>query len=259
MKPKHRPAPQLTTLQGTDSPCPCGSGKVVRLCCLQPDGKNLRIRLPSLIPAGAVTGYANPGCYLSMTNNCSTVMSGEHYISKSVLAEIGNTVYLGGVLWLVPDTQKVVGINSMTANILCARHNSSLSPLDEHAGKFMRTLKIINTDFDNSSPITPYQMNYLVSGEIIEYWMLKVLLGIYFSKNAGGPDGPSIDKYPLDMRRVLDALYKQSWGKRCGLYVACRSGTEIICGRSPPAKDVEHSFGEMVGCSHMSGPLARCL
>jgi len=91
----------------------------------------------------------------------------------------------------------------------------------------MHFLKIINNDLDNSSPDTPLEMNYLVSGEIIECWMLKVLLGIYFSKNAGGPDGPSIDKFPLDMNRVLDALYNQSWGKRCGLYIACPPGTEI--------------------------------
>jgi hypothetical protein len=227
MKTKHRPAPQRITLQGTNGPCPCGSGKAVRLCCLQPDGKTLRIRPPALTPSGSVTGYANPMCYLSMTNNCSTAMSGEHYISKSLLTEIGNTVSLGGVLWLVPDTQKVVGINSMTANILCTRHNSSLSPLDAHAGMFMRILKLINDDFDHASPATPHAMNYLVSGEIIEYWMIKVLLGIYFSKNAGDPDGPAIYKYLLDMNRVLDALYKQSWGKRCGLYVACPPGTEI--------------------------------
>jgi hypothetical protein len=34
---------------------------------------------------------------------------------------------------------------------------------------------------------------------------------------------------------------------------------EFICGRPPPAKDVKFGFGEMVGCSHMSGPLVRCI
>ena len=33
----------------------------------------------------------------------------------------------------------------------------------------------------------------------------------------------------------------------------------FICGRPPPAKDVESGFGKMVGCSHMSGPLVRCI
>jgi len=32
---------------------------------------------------------------------------------------------------------------------------------------------------------------------------------------------------------------------------------KIICGRPAPAKDVEFSFGEVVRCSHMSGPLMR--
>jgi 2-dehydropantoate 2-reductase len=39
----------------------------------------------------------------------------------------------------------------------------------------------------------------------------------------------------------------------------CTGAPEIICGRSPPAKDVEFGFGEMVGCSHMSGPSVRFL
>jgi len=33
----------------------------------------------------------------------------------------------------------------------------------------------------------------------------------------------------------------------------------FICGWAPPAKDVELIFGEMVGCSHMSGPGVRYL
>jgi len=39
---------------------------------------------------------------------------------------------------------------------------------------------------------------------------------------------------------------------RVGLDVA-----KFICGRPAPAKDVEFSFGEVVRCSHMSGPLMR--
>lgn len=151
----------------------------------------------------------------------------QHYISKSLLLEIGNNVSVGGLLWLPQDTQKIVGINSLTANILCSRHNKSLSPLDAHAGKFMGLLKHINNDLVTSSPNTPHEMKYLLSGEIIESWMLKVFLGLYFSKNSGGPDGPLIDKFPLDMSLVLDALLKQSWRKRCGLYMACTAGTQM--------------------------------
>ena len=35
--------------------------------------------------------------------------------------------------------------------------------------------------------------------------------------------------------------------------------TLFICGRPPPAKDVEFGFGGVVRCSHMSGPLVRCI
>jgi len=151
-------------------------------------------------------------------------MSGEHYISKSLLAEIGATVSVGGLRWLGPDTRKDVGISSLTANILCKRHNEALSSLDAHAGMFMRVLKYIDNDLATNSTDIPHENNYLLSGEILECWMLKVLLGVHFSKNAFGPEGATIDNFGLNMERVSKALYEQSWHERCGLYIALPPG-----------------------------------
>jgi hypothetical protein len=228
MKTRQRRTPQQIVLNRPDGPCPCGSGKPIRLCCLQADG-SLRIRPPNLHPPGGITGFAKAGCYLSTTGNCSHASSGEHYISRSLLTEIGDTVSVGGFPWSGPtlETQRIVGMNSLTANILCKRHNSSLSALDCHAGKFMRILKAINHDLDNNSSNIPHDMNYLMSGEILERWMLKVLLGMFFSKNAVGPDGPVIETFPMDMDRVIRALYEASWDDKCGLYIAALTGEQI--------------------------------
>lgn len=188
VKTRQRKTPQQIVLNRPDGPCPCGSGKPVRLCCLQADG-SLRIRPPDLHPPGNITGFAKERCYLSTTGNCSHTSSGEHYISKSLLTEIGNTVSAGGFPWSgpTPETQKIVGINSLTANILCKRHNTALSELDKHAGKFMRVLKAISHDLDNNAPHIPHDLNYLLSGEIVECWMLKVLLGMFFFEKRRRP------------------------------------------------------------------------
>ena len=206
--------------------CPCGSGDPAMSCCLQPDGK-FRIQLPSLTPNGPVTGFCKSGCYLAETANCSHDLSAEHYISKTVLEEIGMKVFVEGLSWLVPNTRKEVGIGALTANVLCSRHNSSLSNLDAHAGKFMRILKAIEYDFLQNPMSETYSASYLISGEMLEAWMQKVLLGIHFSGNAAGPDGPSFNKFPINMDRVLDALYNGVWGSKCGLYIFCSPGSIV--------------------------------
>jgi hypothetical protein len=68
--------------------------------------------------------------------DCSADLSAEHYISKSVLQAIGDTVAVSGVPLLSDGQEKEVGINSLTAKILCSRHNSALSLLDSAVGTF---------------------------------------------------------------------------------------------------------------------------
>jgi len=263
VKTRQRRTPQHIVLNRRDGPCPCGSGKPVRFCCLQADGR-LRIRPPNLHPPGDITGFANAGCYLSTTRNCSRKSSGEHYISQSVLSEIGETVSVGGFPWSgpTPEAQKIVGISSLTANILCDRHNSSLTILDANAGKFMRILKRINHDLGNSVPNIPHEMNYLVSGEILECWTLKVLLGMFFSNNVVGPDGrPLIKTFPVDMCRAIRALYEASWDEKCGLYLATLTGEQInldlslgvqaLCGLSK-----NRTYGAVIGIYGLSFNIA---
>ena len=69
-------------------------------------------------------------------------MSGEHYISKTVLDAISSSgaVQIGGVPWLSHQTLQSIGIKSLVSKILCETHNSGLSQLDSVAGILFRTL-----------------------------------------------------------------------------------------------------------------------
>ena len=136
MKSKHRLTPE--------TPCPCGSEKQLKECCLV--GGRLHKAPPNILPSGPLTGLRRDGCYLAGTANCSDKLSGEHYISKTVLESIGSTIRMEGVTWLPPGTSKVIGLNALTAKILCQRHNSALSPLDTEAGQFFRQLQTIDND-----------------------------------------------------------------------------------------------------------------
>jgi hypothetical protein len=117
-------------------PCPCHNGQIAEACCLVADG-NVRKYIPSVRPPPPKTGFSQKGCYLGHTNDCGGGITGEHYVSRAVLEQLSEPVVaIEGVHWLAPGDRKVVSINRLTANILCSRHNSALSTLDDEAGHF---------------------------------------------------------------------------------------------------------------------------
>jgi hypothetical protein len=116
--------------------CPCGSGMRFAGCCMQIDG-HMQKALPSSTPSLPKTGFSQRNCYLGGDGNCSEGITAEHYISKAVLQVLGEQIKIDGMLWLLGE-EKIVGINSLTAKLLCKRHNNALSPLDSEAGNFCR-------------------------------------------------------------------------------------------------------------------------
>jgi len=203
--------------------CPCGSGLRLDRCCLDDDGR-LRRQMASLTPPPPPTGYAHPNCYLSFTRNCSTDISGEHYISKAVLEAIGGPISVGGMPWLPEGTTREIGINSLTANILCGRHNSALSPLDTTVGQFFRALRNISVELKTKSLSRKVPMK-LFAGEEIELWMLKALCGLFHAKLAASNRAILAKTHTLDHRRVEAALQLGLWGVGCGMYMNGNVGT----------------------------------
>ena len=109
-----------------DEECLCGSGQLFKACCMAADG------LPhkQFIVKGGKGGLENNRCFLRGYGACSKKISGEHYISKSVL-NIFPKFTITGVPWLEKNEKREIGINSLTANILCKKHNENLSVLDD--------------------------------------------------------------------------------------------------------------------------------
>jgi hypothetical protein len=172
---------------------------------------------PNISPPGEKTGFARAGCYLNGTNNCSDDLTAEHYFSKSVLQAGGqNTVWVRDYIWQPNKGEKrSVGINALTAKILCSRHNACLSPLDTEAALFFKLLR----DGMRSNPMLSNQgRSITVSGEAIERWMLKVVCGQYFAKIARFKDKPVRGNFTIDEKLMLDA-FEGKWRPYCGLYV----------------------------------------
>jgi hypothetical protein len=106
-------------------------------------------------------------------------MSGEHLISKAILLQLGDqSIYIEGLPWC--RDMKKVGIDRVIGRVLCSRHNSNLSPLDESAAKLFRCLSQLPQRLANISG----REECIVHGFNIERWMLKMMITLLRSGNA---------------------------------------------------------------------------
>lgn len=92
-----------------------------------------------------------------------------------------------------------VGIGSLTARVLCADHNSSLSPLDAEALKLWDALEVIRTTPDVAPSVTK------VSGPLLERWFLKHTIGTHLASR----DRPIPTRW-TDL--LLGADWPPGWG-----------------------------------------------
>ncbi len=199
----------------TDS-CPCGSGVNAGNCCLK--GAGLWNKRPANVqPPAPASRFANPNCYAHSTNDCSSKMSREHYISHDVLRcfeSAAGTVGLTGAPWLASNTEKSLSPERLVARILCSRHNHALSPLDAEAGRLFRTIGNFDRDFNEKDPS---DAKAVFSGEDVERWMLKTVCGMVAS---GHVSKGGIVQSKIVNQAWVDVLFrKTTWQALVGMYV----------------------------------------
>jgi hypothetical protein len=236
--------PQKKIILRIDEPCPCGGGKSIETCHLDFDGR-LRMPRPSLHPPGPLTGHSNPGCYLKGLHDCSDKLSREHYISQAVLEQLGATIRVAGVPWLAPGETFDTSIASLTAKILCQRHNAALSPLDIEAGRYFSILTSALIDLNRKS-LSRRPVLHLVNGQALELWMLKVACGLYYA--IGSKDGTKVGKtFSIDEEKIHRAFFDASWDERAGLYFRGATGSLITVqhgvAMAPLTRDHDSCFG----------------
>jgi hypothetical protein len=159
------------------------------------------------------------------TLNCSDQISGEHYISAAVLAQFGEVIRVSGAHWLEEGESRETTIGNLKANILCRRHNEALSPLDAEAGLFFAA--ILNVLKGLQRKTLSRKPNFrLISGEMLELWMLKVACGLYFG--IGSAERKRIsDDHTIDLGKVERAFFLGKWDARGGLYMQAAPGDAI--------------------------------
>lgn len=205
--------------------CPCGSGRTLEKCCLADDGQ-LYLKVDSTRPPGPQTGYSHPRCFAGCTKDCSKTISREHYISKNILERFDN-LKISGMPFQHPGASMFVSADALVANILCQRHNNALSPLDAVAG---RAFDVIDQaaqhaqklDADNRSRF------YLISGDGLERWALKTLLGVFFAKIAAIESKPIVKSHSVVVEPLVGRLFSDdTLAPPNGLYIHAAVGDEI--------------------------------
>src|SRR5262249_31340064 len=117
---------------------------------------------------------------------------------------------ISGLAWQQPETFDLVPVNGLASNILCERHNSSLSALDSLIDDFATSIRT----FDRA----PKNKHVNFSGSDIERWMLKCLLGLTVSKNITSHLKPE----------CTDLLFERTrWPDRWGLYFPVETSAPI--------------------------------
>jgi len=171
-------------------------------------------------PPGTVTGYAHAKCYASGDRNCSLKISKEHFISAALLKQIhlNNTAKVAGLKWQQKEAFNVVPLSGLASSILCERHNNALSPLDACMNSFSETIGEFDAALRSSTSAEASEQRHF-SGDDIERWMVKCLLGLTNSKNLH-----STNLKP----ECVDLLFANiTWPEGWGLYFSASSAKPI--------------------------------
>lgn len=113
---------------------------------------------------------------------CGSRISREHFISRAIL-ESFSTLNVEGLRGTLDGESKQIGLNSVVSKVLCAEHNSRLSPLDADAAEFFKRLRglmegrapDLNTEWAVREQGIITTMH---SGDLLERWMLKAGCGV---------------------------------------------------------------------------------
>lgn len=159
--------------------CPCGSKKPIATCWPDgPDGSWPHPPHAKVFPPAPPSGFAHPDCYAKQYSDCISKLSNEHYVSESLVTELElNKGIVSGLVFQDPGKTKVAGPEVYRSRVLCRRHNSALSPLDDVARRFGRALRTLVSLGHPSSPAPIKDEYWAFNGHDIERWIAKCLAG----------------------------------------------------------------------------------
>lgn len=186
-------------------------------------------------------------CWATAIGECGGKISREHMVSKSLF--VSPEVTVQGLHWC-KDEPKTVGIESLTAKILCQEHNSQLSSLDSAAGTAFDVLRRQTKLANDRAKLSPNSLvkieRFTINARLLERWLLKTLLNLtHEGQLLIGTGGTEPGVPPADLVQVCYGL--QPFPGNAGMYVAANEGMTLsmfdTVGFSPLIKDDQRILG----------------
>ena len=112
-------------------------------------------------------------CWAQELGGCAKGFSGEHVISKGLFTE--KLITVTGAPWSQQGS-KVISLESLKSNILCAHHNSALSPVDAEAQKLFHALPELGRLAASALALRPTVLT--INGPLLERWFVKTTINI---------------------------------------------------------------------------------
>jgi hypothetical protein len=165
-------------------------------------------------------------CWAECLGGCSEKISREHPISRSLF--LGNEVTVHGFPWCKTVPVKI-GLQSFTTKILCTKHNSDLSDLDDIGADAFKDLREM-TRLSNVRSKPKHQIwtvkRYRIDGPGLERWFLKTSINLAF----GGPYRIGKDSAVVGQpsRRLVEIAFGLTqFQGGAGLYTVVNVGGQI--------------------------------
>jgi hypothetical protein len=166
------------------------------------------------------------GCWAAPLGDCEGKISREHLVSQALFPDGGITV--SGLHWC-KDEPKTVGLAALTGKILCQKHNSELSELDETVKQAFETLDESMRLYELRGKLKARRWTiktFAIDGALLERWFLKTLINL----NHDGPWVIGEGNHPAGLPNdelVQIAFGKATFQAKAGLYTAAHDGEQI--------------------------------
>lgn len=208
-----------------DENCPCGSGREFQFCC-EVAGRLPFVDVMKTQPVGPRTGFSHPGCYLGSTSNCSEKISKEHFISEAILKQFAGGLLVSGLPWHDQGESRKYSTNSLVSRVLCSRHNNSLAPLDSAASHFFAQMRLAMQHVTKKSMLRRSAF-FLASGNGLEAWGVKTLLGLFHSRIASTNGQCLADSFTLNEPLATKVLEGAQLPKPLGMFVSFHQTSRV--------------------------------
>jgi hypothetical protein len=115
-------------------------------------------------------------------------------------------VQVQGNLWK-SSKPKAIGINSLTANILCRKHNNALAPVDAEGIRAFRAIRRFEEILSGRQvPSDAADLQHNADGPLLERWFLKHAINLFVvSRSTGRWPGGFVPTNPP--QQIVEAAF----------------------------------------------------